>query len=206
MARADATHQRLLRAAIELFTTRGYERTTTPLIARKAGVAEGTIYRHFAGKQNLWNELYRGALRWALSQLRQAEEGDRIPARAQLDRLAQALIGCAARDPAVIRLAFLQPAGALADEPSRTLRREFEAGIERIVARGKADGTVRAGSAVLWAGVWLATVRHVLERISDREWGEGHGAVAQVVDAAWRAIAVGEAGPGRRTSSPPALD
>ena len=61
----DLTHQRLIRAALELFSTRGYHDTTTAQIAKKAGVAEGTIYRHFASKQQLLNELYRAALRWA---------------------------------------------------------------------------------------------------------------------------------------------
>src|SRR5438067_3313736 len=33
MTQADLTHQRLVRAALELFTTTGYHLTTTPLIA-----------------------------------------------------------------------------------------------------------------------------------------------------------------------------
>src|SRR5207302_11393513 len=59
MAQADLTRERLVRAALELFTAQGYHDTTTPAIAKKAGVAEGTIYRHFAGKQQFFNELYR---------------------------------------------------------------------------------------------------------------------------------------------------
>src|SRR5260221_4167902 len=61
----ELTHQRLIRAALELFSSRGYHDTTTAQIAKKAGVAEGTIYRHFPSKQQLLNELYRAALRWA---------------------------------------------------------------------------------------------------------------------------------------------
>ena len=36
MRQADLTRQRLVRAALELFTTRGYHDTTTPLLAKKA--------------------------------------------------------------------------------------------------------------------------------------------------------------------------
>ncbi len=198
MTSADGTRQRLLRAGIELFTTRGYQGTTTPLIARKAGVAEGTIYRHFTGKRDLWNELYRGALRWVLAQAEQVD-ADRSSARAQLERLADALARCAARDPAVIRLALLQPADDLPDEPSRELRRAFQAALEGIVARGKADGSIQPGNAALWAGVWLATLRHALERVSSREWSEDHPAIGQVVAAAWRGIAA----PGGRASPQP---
>src|SRR5438445_13644702 len=73
MSQADLTHQRLVRAALELFTTQGYHGTTTPLIAKKAGVAEGSIYRHFDGKQHLLNELYRGAARWAGKLVKEAD-------------------------------------------------------------------------------------------------------------------------------------
>lgn len=55
MAQGDLTRQRLARAALELITTQGYHPTTTSQIARKAGIAEGTIYRHFLTKQHLLN-------------------------------------------------------------------------------------------------------------------------------------------------------
>src|SRR5256885_353173 len=84
MTQADLTRQRLIRAALELFTTTGYHFTTTPLIARKAGVAEGTIYRHFDSKQHLLNELYRAAGRWAVRVVKEAAGGrGRAPSRGE---------------------------------------------------------------------------------------------------------------------------
>ena len=68
----EATRQRLLRAALELYTTIGFRATTTPAIAARAGVAEGTIYRHFSGKEHLLNEVYRGAQRWGAGLVREA--------------------------------------------------------------------------------------------------------------------------------------
>ena len=66
----EATRQRLLRAALELFTTTGFRATTTPQIAERAGVAEGTIYRHFSSKEQLLNDVYRAAPRGFEPQLR----------------------------------------------------------------------------------------------------------------------------------------
>jgi AcrR family transcriptional regulator len=60
---AKRTRERLVQAALELFTTQGYQASTTPRIAARAGIAEGTIYRHFAGKEDLLNEIYRAAMR-----------------------------------------------------------------------------------------------------------------------------------------------
>jgi AcrR family transcriptional regulator len=184
----DASRQRLLRAAIELFTTRGYHLTTTPLIARRARLAEGTLYRHFTGKQDLLNELYRGAVRWAIGQAETAP-GDAATPHQQLARVGRALVACAATDPAVIRMALLVRHGDLLDDRSRAAEREWRQALERLVARGKADGTVRVGGAELWAGVWLSVMRHALERVSAGEWAERHPAVDHVIEAAWRAIA-----------------
>jgi AcrR family transcriptional regulator len=52
--RGAETRRQLLEAAGRVFATRGYARATTKEIAKVAGVAEGTIYRHFADKQDLF--------------------------------------------------------------------------------------------------------------------------------------------------------
>jgi AcrR family transcriptional regulator len=44
---------RLLDAARSLFAARGYAATTTAQLARAAGVAEGTVFHHFASKRAL---------------------------------------------------------------------------------------------------------------------------------------------------------
>lgn len=185
MKQAELTRQRLVRAAFELFTTRGYHLTTTPLIAKKAGVAEGSIYRHFTGKQHLLNELYRAAARWAVRLVKGIDQGG---ARDKLAAVARGLVDGAARDPAVVRLLLLVPHGDLLDDSSRDLARELRRSLEGIVAQGKADGTVRVGSAEVWAGVWLAVVGHALEKVAGKEWAPDHQAVALVIEGAWGAI------------------
>jgi AcrR family transcriptional regulator len=45
--------QRVVETAIRLFAEKGYANTSTSEIAREAGVAEGTIFRHFSTKDNL---------------------------------------------------------------------------------------------------------------------------------------------------------
>ncbi|MHC3472200.1 TetR family transcriptional regulator [Streptomyces sp. 7R007] len=45
------TRDALLRAAVELFTTRGYERTTVDDIAEAVDVSQRTFFRYFSGKE-----------------------------------------------------------------------------------------------------------------------------------------------------------
>lgn len=186
---ADLTRQRLIRAALELFTTRGYHDTTTAQIAKKAGIAEGTIYRHFASKQHLANELYRAAQRWAAKVI---QEKSRDPgagtARAQLTAVAHGLVEGAAQETAIVKLGFLESLAPVLDDESRKTEREFRLGLERLIAEGKAQGSVRAGAVEIWAGVWLATISHALEKVVGGDWKTEDTGVRLVIEAAWRAI------------------
>lgn len=45
--------KKILEAAVEIFSEKGYSATSTNEIAKKAGVAEGTIFRHYKTKKDL---------------------------------------------------------------------------------------------------------------------------------------------------------
>lgn len=45
--------RRIVKAAVEIFAEKGYAATSTSEIAQKAGVAEGTIFRHYKTKKEL---------------------------------------------------------------------------------------------------------------------------------------------------------
>lgn len=188
MTQADLTRERLVRSALELFNSQGYHITTTPHIAKKAGVAEGTIYRHFASKRHLLNELYRAAGRWAARLVKEAEEL-KVGPREKLAELARSLVAGAAREPAVARLFLLQRHGDLLDDDSRKIARDFRLGLEALIAQAKAEGSVKPGAAEVWAAVWLGVVTLVVDRVTGREWTETHAGVQPTLEAAWDAIA-----------------
>ncbi len=48
---ATDTETKILKAALHLFAQRGYSGTTTRDLAQSAGVAEGTLFRHFENKK-----------------------------------------------------------------------------------------------------------------------------------------------------------
>jgi AcrR family transcriptional regulator len=54
----EAPRAAILDAALELFCERGFAGTAVPALARAAGIAAGTVYRHFTGKDELVNALY----------------------------------------------------------------------------------------------------------------------------------------------------
>jgi AcrR family transcriptional regulator len=56
-------------AALELFAERGFHGTAVPLVAEKAKVGAGTIYRYFESKEALVNALYQSEKRLMLDAL-----------------------------------------------------------------------------------------------------------------------------------------
>ena len=198
----EGTRQKLLRAALELFTGEGFLASTTPLIAERAGVAEGTIYRHFTSKEHLLNEVFRGTQRWATGVVKEVDADRTLKAPERLARIARRFVETAERDPAGARMLLRQRDAKFLDPPSRDAAREFREAVQQVVAAGKADGMVRAGPAELWTSVWLVILAFIIERVSAREWTMHQPQVAQAIEAAWSAIAApAQPGPGR-TSSP----
>jgi len=60
------THERIVEAAVHLFSRQGFSATSTREIARLADVNEASLFRHFPSKQ----ELFWGALQSRLERLR----------------------------------------------------------------------------------------------------------------------------------------
>jgi AcrR family transcriptional regulator len=61
-ARAAARRQAIIEAAMDEFIARGFAATRLDDVARRAGVAKGTIYLHFKDKESMFEELIRTAI------------------------------------------------------------------------------------------------------------------------------------------------
>jgi AcrR family transcriptional regulator len=77
---SDITRERILKAAQSLFADRGYKDTSVRAVVTKARVNQAAINYHFGGKDGLYREVLRAAIR-ALTehQLAHAEEMKGMP-------------------------------------------------------------------------------------------------------------------------------
>src|SRR3954467_3214710 len=60
-ARRAATRERIVRAALDQLADGGYASASVQAIAQRAGIATGTVYRHFHSKSDLFAEVFRRA-------------------------------------------------------------------------------------------------------------------------------------------------
>src|SRR5688500_10057629 len=92
-ARAD-TRDAILRAAIDTFAARGFFNAQVADVARAAGVAAGTVYLYFRGKDDLLNSIFERTMKAAIADGRASVEAADSPidrlrriARVHLDRM-----------------------------------------------------------------------------------------------------------------------
>ncbi|HWH96267.1 MAG TPA: TetR/AcrR family transcriptional regulator [Baekduia sp.] len=62
-AKRAQTRERIVRAALQLVAQGGYREAQVAAIATRAGVATGSVYRHFPSKADLLTEVFRVASR-----------------------------------------------------------------------------------------------------------------------------------------------
>lgn len=186
---AHGTRERLLEAARELFTSVGYHETTTPSLAKRAGVAEGTIYRHFPSKRALLNAAYQETQRWGTTTVREVALATGRPIGDRLKWLGRKWLERAEADPAWVRLLLAWKLPRELDEASRSAAGTFREALEHLIAIGKQEGTVRTGVVELWTSVWLTLVSFAVEKVASREWTQTHPHALATLDAAWEAIA-----------------
>jgi AcrR family transcriptional regulator len=93
-ARAKRSAERrdaILAAALDEFAARGFAATRLDDVARRADVAKGTIYLHFADKETLFQELIRMELSPVVAALENVSHAD-IPLRAVTGQLIEVFV------------------------------------------------------------------------------------------------------------------
>jgi TetR/AcrR family transcriptional regulator, acrAB operon repressor len=149
-AEAAETRRALLRAALGVFSQRGYSATTLEQVARAAGVTRGAVYWHFESKAALYRALLQeyGDRAGPIMQRAAAEGGDFL---AICGRILAHLLASLEEDPelrAVMELTLFQTersdelAEVFADRNAAT--QALVAQLTEIMRQGVAAGAVRA--------------------------------------------------------------
>jgi len=134
----------LLRAAIETFAARGFFNAQVADVARAAGVAAGTVYLYFRGKDDLLISIFEKTMKEAIASGREsiATQTDpltqlRTIARLHLDRMSRD------RALAVVFQVELRQSTKFMERFSATHLREYLGIIRDVIGRGQSMGIFR---------------------------------------------------------------
>lgn len=182
MTKRDA----ICETALDLFAEKGIEATTTREIAEQAGAAEGTLYRHFDGKDDLAQWLYQQCATQLEETLTDAVVDTSDPA-ARLEALVRGVFDFYASKPASCTyLLSARQSGLGEDDPSEALPPPLRLFADALTA-GVEEGAFRDTAAPLVAGWILAMVQQTVRSLkADALSIAPQAAIDRTVDAALR--------------------
>jgi TetR/AcrR family fatty acid metabolism transcriptional regulator len=143
--RTDDKRQRILQAAVKVFARKGYHGARVSEIARKADVADGTIYLYFHNKEDILVSLFDEIMSEHLQSKRQAL-ADLPDAPARLLAIAEThlrLLG-GNRDLAVVFQVELRQSIQFLERFTASWLHDYFAVITRTIEEGQREGSLRA--------------------------------------------------------------
>jgi AcrR family transcriptional regulator len=145
-AKAAERRAAIVAAGLEEFVARGYAATRLDDVAKRAGVAKGTIYLHFKDKEALFQDMIRSALVPVVSHIGDLPTGG-ASARALLQQFAETFVREVAdtQRADILRLIIAEGARfpSLAEFHYREVVSIGIAGISRLIQYGISRGEIR---------------------------------------------------------------
>lgn len=162
----DSPRGKLLSAAARLFREQGYERTTVRDIAALVGIQSGSLFHHFASKEEILKAVMIDVIRFNTARLQAAVDGapdTRAKLQALIDCELQSIVGDTREAMAVLVYSWdgLSPAN---QAEVLALRAVYEEIWLAVLRAARAEGLVDVDPFVLrrlltgaisWSGTWF---------------------------------------------------
>jgi AcrR family transcriptional regulator len=145
---------KILQAALECFAELGYDATRVRHVARRAGVSDAALYRHYPSMQALAAELYTLHFAGFATELDRAMSLGTTEER--LRRAVRLTLATYRAEPAAFTFALLRTPTFLPNLPAGT---KYPIGVlARVIAAGQDSGEIRTGTPTLLAAIFLGCI------------------------------------------------
>jgi len=163
MKRNMEKYHQILDAAITVFAEQGFLQSTVAQVARKAGVADGTIYLYFKNKDDILIQFYEYKTRQVFDKFRAAVDAGRSAeqklhnlVRAHLDEFQKDI------DMAIVYQAETHQHRRLAQDVIKEMSKWYRDIITEIVELGQEEGTMRRN---LYMGLVMRLITGAVDEV-----------------------------------------
>ncbi|WP_019810899.1 TetR/AcrR family transcriptional regulator [Saccharomonospora halophila] len=160
-ARLDAQRAAILDAAVDLLSECGYAGCAMTSVASRAGVATGTLYRHFPAKADLVAELFGHVVGREVDAVRRASDTPEDAAE-RVVAVVRTFATRALKSPRLAYALLAEPVDAPVEQRRLVFRRAFRDVIAGCVRDGVRAGTLPAQDAELTAAAVVGAAAEIL--------------------------------------------
>lgn len=138
-ARRAATREAIVSAALDQLAEGGYASASVQRIAHRAGIATGTVYRHFPSKSDLFAEVFRRASARELAVMADTASHEELPARERIAHGAETFARRALAEPTRAYALLAEPVDPAVEAERLTFRRAYRDLFARTIEQGVAN-------------------------------------------------------------------
>jgi AcrR family transcriptional regulator len=135
------TRERLLESARDLIEEGGYATASVVAITARAGLAAGTLYRHFGSKEELFVEVFRSVCDRELQAMEAAARRGDVPHTLRLENVLLTFAQRALRRPRLAWALIAEPVDPLVDAERLAYRAKYAElvadGLRAAIAKGE---------------------------------------------------------------------
>lgn len=187
------TRERLLAAAREVIETGGYSGASVIAIAERAGVAAGTLYRHFPSKADLYVEVFRDVCGHEMAAAEQAAEASSaLGPLAQIDAVIAAFAERALANPTLAWSLIAEPVDPAVERVRLEFRAAYRTTVADYVGAAVAAGELPEQNAELTATALVGAANEVLAGpLAHARADTDAAAITEALRTLWRRAAGG---------------
>jgi AcrR family transcriptional regulator len=187
-ARRAAIRERILDAALAQLAAGGYTSASVQAVAERAGIATGSLYRHFPSKAALFAEVFRRGSEREMRVIAEATQPDARPAAERIGAGVEAFARRALAAPTRAYAFIAEPVDPAVEEERLEFRRAMRDRLRAVLDEGVTGGELaRHDTETAAAAIVGALGEALVGPLSPR--GRGGGAtVASLVDFCMRAL------------------
>ena len=142
-ARRAATRERIVAAALDQVAAGGYASAGVQAVAARAGVAVGTLYRHFPSKGDLFAEAFRRASQRELDVVVAVGADDGRSARERVAAAVEAFARRALAGPVLAYALLAEPVDPAVEAERLRFRIGYRDAFARVLDEGVREGELR---------------------------------------------------------------
>jgi AcrR family transcriptional regulator len=160
-ARLAAVRERIVDAALAQLAEGGYASASVAAVAQRAGIATGSVYRHFPSKGDLFAEVFRRASQREVDELR-SMTGRGEPVTHRLAAWVEAFVRRALAEPVRAYALIAEPVDPAVEAERLTFRRAYADLFERALRDGMEAGELPPLDAALTAAAIVGALSEAL--------------------------------------------
>src|SRR5918992_2702871 len=142
-SRRLATRERIVAAALSKVAAGGYSSAGVQAVAADAGVAVGTVYRHFPSKGDLFAEVFRRASQRELDVVVEVSRPDGRPASERVAAAGEAFCRRALAGPVLAYALLAEPVDPAVESERLRFRTGYRDAFARVLEDGVREGELR---------------------------------------------------------------